>query len=423
MPSNLSRRKLLKSCTSIAVLPTLSPGFIFPTNAIASESLSGDLIKSNPIGFHGQSIDPVLEIYRYGNGYRYYSPYLRRFQQFDIEMAPFGDGGTNGYLFVSNDPFNRIDPDGRLDELGFVGGILAVIFAVASFTATVLSGGLAAPTLGAALSTTTFLSGLISGSTGIAASVIDDPTHPAYYHLSQASSWSALVVDVASTTIGGVGIMKAGTKAMNLTSSANKSLAFSTQNISKQISKAKWIAKVEAGFETLDTIGTTMGIAAGYQGDSMLAKVGIGFNIGANISKFPFYSRVPARMMASKIAGTKASGKRLGRYISKDFLDEKSNVNFLGKKIGTITNGPVPKSKAVKETLRTSRISRNIERQARMYEPTSLLETGLSGPASVNSDLSRQIIESGGLYSDLERHSKWKGSDSSGYGYGLEYLN
>ncbi|MFM2586940.1 RHS repeat-associated core domain-containing protein [Vibrio sp. TBV020] len=419
MSTNISRRNLLKSCSSVAVLPALPLGFLLPVNAMATESLSGELINRNLIGFHGQPIDPVLGIYRYGNGYRFYNPYLRRFQQFDMETSPFGEAGPNGYLFVSNDPFNRIDPDGRLDILGLIGGILSVIFSIAAFTATVLSGGLAAPTLAAALSTTTLLSGLVSGSTGIAAAVIDDPSHPAYGHLSKASSWSGLVVDVASVAIGGVGVMKSGTKAMGLASKANRTLGFSTQNMIQQISKAKWISKVEMGLETLDTIGTSMGLAASYQGNSTLSKVGIGFNIGANIGKLPFYSRVPARMVASKIS----SG--LGRHSSKNFNSGKSSVDFLGKKLGSASDGQVALAKAGKETVRSTRIARNIVQKINMYAPTSVLRTGLIGPASINSELSSEIIEIGDFYSDLKRHEGWKGkgSENSGYGYGLEYLN
>ncbi|EHV9838139.1 hypothetical protein K1P63_004170 [Vibrio vulnificus] len=424
MNLKISRRNLIKSSMALAALPTLPIGFLLPNSALASHRPSGELLKNNPIGFHGKPIDPVLNLYQYGNGYRLYNPYLRRFQQFDIEMSPFGEAGTNGYLFVSNDPFNRTDPDGRLDVVGLAGGILAAIFAIASFTATILSGGLAAPTVGAALSTTTFLSGLISSSTGIAAAIIDDPSHPAYYHLSKASAWSGLIIDIASVSIGGVGVMKAGTNAMNLTASANKTLGFSTQNIAKQISKAKWISKVELGHETLDTIGTSMGLAAGYQEDKTLSKVGIGFNIGSNIGKLSFYSRVPVRMLASKVANVKSpSNKGLGRYYNKSFGEKSSNISFLGARLGNISTSQVAIGKGAKEAVRATRIIRNTVRKANMYAPTSLLETALTGPASINSRLSSEIIESGELSSDVRRHGEWQGSESSGYGYGLEHLN
>lgn len=50
--------------------------------------------------------------YLLGNGYRVYSPALRRFGSPD-SISPFGEGGINPYVYCLGDPVNSIDPDGR----------------------------------------------------------------------------------------------------------------------------------------------------------------------------------------------------------------------------------------------------------------------------------------------------------------------
>ena len=68
---------------------------------------------SSVLGFNGERIDPVLGGYHLGNGYRLYSPSLRRFTSPD-SMSPFGKGGINPYAYCEGDPINSTDPTGRL---------------------------------------------------------------------------------------------------------------------------------------------------------------------------------------------------------------------------------------------------------------------------------------------------------------------
>ncbi|VVO63554.1 hypothetical protein PS870_00920 [Pseudomonas fluorescens] len=72
---------------------------------------------SSVLGFNGERIDPVLGGYHLGNGYRLYSPSLRRFASPD-SMSPFGKGGINPYAYCEGDPINNTDPTGRSRVFG-----------------------------------------------------------------------------------------------------------------------------------------------------------------------------------------------------------------------------------------------------------------------------------------------------------------
>jgi RHS repeat-associated protein len=80
-------------------------------------------------GFNGQRPDPVSRHYHLGNGYRAYSPVLRRVIAPD-SMSPFGVGGINSYAYCAGDPVNRADPSGHFSLgqgigmlLGFMAGV------------------------------------------------------------------------------------------------------------------------------------------------------------------------------------------------------------------------------------------------------------------------------------------------------------
>ena len=63
-------------------------------------------------GFNGEREDPLSGVTHLGNGYRAYSPALRRFTCPDSE-SPFGEGGINPYVYCNHDPVNNTDPSGH----------------------------------------------------------------------------------------------------------------------------------------------------------------------------------------------------------------------------------------------------------------------------------------------------------------------
>lgn len=65
------------------------------------------------IGFTGQRFDKHMQAYWLGNGYRAYSPLLRRFISPD-SMSPFQAGGINAYAYCGADPINNSDPSGHM---------------------------------------------------------------------------------------------------------------------------------------------------------------------------------------------------------------------------------------------------------------------------------------------------------------------
>lgn len=69
--------------------------------------------KALATGFNGQLHDPALDGYLLGNGYRLFSPVLRRFYSPD-SLSPFGEGGINAYVYCAGDPVNRTDPSGHI---------------------------------------------------------------------------------------------------------------------------------------------------------------------------------------------------------------------------------------------------------------------------------------------------------------------
>lgn len=73
---------------------------------------TGDSIDAS-VAFNGAYHEPATQTYLLGNGYRAFNPVLMRFHSPD-SFSPFGKGGLNAYVYVRNDPANRIGPSGHL---------------------------------------------------------------------------------------------------------------------------------------------------------------------------------------------------------------------------------------------------------------------------------------------------------------------
>jgi RHS repeat-associated protein len=77
------------------------------------------------LAFNGAVREPAGG-YLLGNGYRLYSPVLRRFCSPD-NLSPFKDGGINAYAYCKAEPANATDPSGHIRlsakfPKGFTGG-------------------------------------------------------------------------------------------------------------------------------------------------------------------------------------------------------------------------------------------------------------------------------------------------------------
>lgn len=125
---------------------------------------------SSNIGFNGEWLDPAIDGYHLGNGYRVYQPKVMRFNKPD-NLSPFAEGGINAYLYCHNDPINFSDPSGHLNIGKIFWGVVGVIAGVAGIMFAAPTGGssllLAAGVIGG-------VSGIVGSSLQIASGVIDD---------------------------------------------------------------------------------------------------------------------------------------------------------------------------------------------------------------------------------------------------------
>ncbi|CAI8909436.1 RHS repeat-associated core domain-containing protein [Pseudomonas sp. IT-P258] len=71
-----------------------------------------DAALSGHLGYNGERREAQTGWYLLGNGYRAFNPLLMRFHSPD-SWSPFGDGGMNGYAYVSGNPIGYTDPTGH----------------------------------------------------------------------------------------------------------------------------------------------------------------------------------------------------------------------------------------------------------------------------------------------------------------------
>ncbi|WP_072092048.1 RHS repeat-associated core domain-containing protein [Trabulsiella odontotermitis] len=91
-----------------------SPQYILSEGRVCSSGWSpfGSGVCITGIGFNGERQDPLSQVTHLGNGYRAYSPVLRRFTCPD-SASPFEIGGINPYAYCEGDPVNACDPSGH----------------------------------------------------------------------------------------------------------------------------------------------------------------------------------------------------------------------------------------------------------------------------------------------------------------------
>ncbi|MCR9908929.1 RHS repeat-associated core domain-containing protein, partial [Vibrio campbellii] len=127
-------------------------------------------VSPSHLGFNGEWLDPVLEGYHLGQGYRVYQPKLMRFNAPD-SLAPFSEGVHNAYVYCHNDPINFTDPSGHLN-------ISKILFGAFGIIAGIVGIALAAPTGGSSLVLAAGIiggiAGMTSGALQLASGIIDD---------------------------------------------------------------------------------------------------------------------------------------------------------------------------------------------------------------------------------------------------------
>ncbi|MFW0767324.1 RHS repeat-associated core domain-containing protein [Trabulsiella odontotermitis] len=154
-------------------------------------------------GFNGERADPLSGVTHLGNGYRAYSPVLRRFTCAD-NASPFGEGGINPYAYCEGDPINHTDPSGH----GIITLIIrAIAFGIRVGLKVAMSEGTAA-TVATAGTVETGVTTAASVATGVSARVVKSKNPEA----SRKLKWAAIGMGVAATA----GIAESiGTKIMS----------------------------------------------------------------------------------------------------------------------------------------------------------------------------------------------------------------
>jgi len=163
----LNRREfLIKIGQTSAVAGGIS---LLPTSVRLAMAQSMTVSPSH-LGFNGEWLDPVLEGYHLGQGYRVYQPKLMRFNAPD-SLAPFSEGVHNAYVYCHNDPINFTDPSGHLN-------ISKILFGAFGIIAGIVGIALAAPTGGSSLvlaaGIISGIAGMTSGALQLASGIIDD---------------------------------------------------------------------------------------------------------------------------------------------------------------------------------------------------------------------------------------------------------
>jgi len=163
----LNRREfLIKIGQTSAVAGGIS---LLPTSVRLAMAQSM-MVSPSHLGFNGEWLDPVLEGYHLGQGYRVYQPKLMRFNAPD-SLAPFSEGVHNAYVYCHNDPINFTDPSGHLNISKILFGAFGIIAGIVGIALAAPSGG---SSLVLAAGIISGIAGMTSGALQLASGIIDD---------------------------------------------------------------------------------------------------------------------------------------------------------------------------------------------------------------------------------------------------------
>ncbi|CAI1964863.1 RHS repeat-associated core domain [Serratia quinivorans] len=224
----------LGSDSTGSVLRSLEPGMPPETLAYTAwgEQFPSSVLPGVP-AFNAEHRDPATGNYNLGNGYRPYSPTLRRFICPD-SASPFGVGGTNLYAYCGDDPINFSDPSGHMKK-GETEGILGVLSFIGTTILSVLTCGCMAPA--AAAAETMEVTDLAAGG----AEVVEDATTGVVTDTSEV---------VADTSSGEMGANSGTQGADNTPSSPNASSGGASEARSDLLDRVSSANNVNTGPES-----------------------------------------------------------------------------------------------------------------------------------------------------------------------------
>lgn len=241
----LSRREFVRNsflllCGSLVPLRS-----VYALGKPETHSLISSILQTNPLGFQGERLDLFTGLYPLGQGYRWYSPVLRRFCQYDRIASPFGIGGANGYAFAMNNPVGMGDPSGQ----GVIASIIAFISSLVSMVSACVSAVTSAvSSVSAAVGTATTVTSLIGGASGSTAATL--------------GSWAAVGTKAAiytSLASGTAEAVRSSVGAIALAAGADQETAMFAENIAYNVFAAAFF--LTAAFIPISTSSVAARVA------------------------------------------------------------------------------------------------------------------------------------------------------------------
>lgn len=280
-------------------------------------------------GFNGERADPLSGVTHLGNGYRAYSPVLRRFTCAD-SASPFGEGGINPYAYCEGDPINHTDPSGH--------GIITLIIRAIGFGVRVglkvaMSEGTAAAVTTAGY-VETGVTVAATAATGVSARVMKNKNPETARKLGWAALGLGLAAAAGAAETIGMKVMR-GRKGVSQTAQRVEGVSYNPRGSVAEIFGETAEASgevVEANNEALTSVAgpsrTTQSTFIGYHGTNVEGAAGL-------ISEGPkgnCFFATNTWGNADHYAGAATLGRggqrRILRVVTNDFELVKANAGY-----------------------------------------------------------------------------------------------